>query len=200
MRSGVSPTPYQQQAELDFDKPFWELWFAKTTPRPPSGTGGFGFLRTFLYIFVNRNPTPPVADRGWSPWPIINNLLENALRGVPHPLSARGGVGFWQTFLRIICWKDWQKQLLHPLSGTGGLGFLRIFSTHNILAFSAELWVLGECGGHPMRRTRLWCKLTKYYNCWVISVKLKSSAVRVFVPDFTIFFEIVWFVSNAKTL
>ena len=29
MRSGVSPTPYQQEAELDFDKHFWELFAEK---------------------------------------------------------------------------------------------------------------------------------------------------------------------------
>ena len=29
MRSGVSPTPYQQQAVLDFDEPFWELFAEK---------------------------------------------------------------------------------------------------------------------------------------------------------------------------
>ena len=29
MRSGVSPIPYQQQAGLDFDEPFWELYAEK---------------------------------------------------------------------------------------------------------------------------------------------------------------------------
>ena len=29
MRSGVSPTPYQQQAGLDFDEPFWDLFDEK---------------------------------------------------------------------------------------------------------------------------------------------------------------------------
>ena len=29
MRSGVSPTPYHQQAGLDFDEPFWDLFDEK---------------------------------------------------------------------------------------------------------------------------------------------------------------------------
>ena len=38
MRLGVSPTPYQQQAELDFDEPFWELFAEKIRKNNSSTT------------------------------------------------------------------------------------------------------------------------------------------------------------------
>ena len=55
MRSGVSPTPYQQQAELDFDEPFWE--FNSSTPHQEQADLDFyeSFTKAEIYsIFCEK--------------------------------------------------------------------------------------------------------------------------------------------------
>ena len=53
MRSGVSPPPYQQQAELDFDEPFWELFAEKidknNSSTPYQEQADLVFCESFLH-------------------------------------------------------------------------------------------------------------------------------------------------------
>ena len=55
MRSGVSPTPYQQQAGLDFDEPFWELFDEKirknNSSTPHQEQADLFFLSQIFCIF-----------------------------------------------------------------------------------------------------------------------------------------------------
>ena len=60
--------PYQEQADLDFRE-------------------------SFLYILVHRNPTPPVADRGWGT-PLSAFSKSDFYGQGCYPLSATGGVDF----------------------------------------------------------------------------------------------------------
>ena len=54
MRSGVSPTPYQQQADLDFDEPFWELFADKirknNSSTPHQEQADLDFYKSFVHF------------------------------------------------------------------------------------------------------------------------------------------------------
>ena len=76
----MSPTPYQQQAELDFDEPFWELYAEK--------------------IRKNNSSTPhqEQADLDFYE-PFSESLGEKSRKNNSStPPSGTGGLGFLQIF------------------------------------------------------------------------------------------------------
>ena len=75
---------------------------------------------------------------GGHPWSVINNLLENGLRGVPHPYEQQAGWILTNLFENYLL-KIFAKQLLDPPSGTGGLGFLRFFCTFWLIEIQLRL-------------------------------------------------------------
>ena len=56
MRSGVPPTPYQQQAGLDFDEPFWDLFDEKirknNSSTPPQEQADLDFYEPFCTFWL----------------------------------------------------------------------------------------------------------------------------------------------------
>ena len=90
-------TPYQQQAELDFDEP-------KCIEK------------------IRENPSPPVPDRGWHPSAnLFSKLFAKRFVKIQLRLLLIGGDTHLSTFSKRLL--IFYGQGGHPLSATGGVGF-----------------------------------------------------------------------------